>query len=276
MAVDERRRSADERFAFGENWLRYLDVVDERRIADATASLTAALEAGDLAGRTFLDVGCGSGLFSLAAHRLGAKVHSFDYDPASVAACEELRRRFAPHGDWTIERGSILDDDHMRRLGRFDVVYSWGVLHHTGEMWRAVDAAARLVAPGGALYIAIYNDQGLPSRLWWKVKHRYVRSGPLARGALLLSGGTYFGARRLVGRLAGEGDGGSPRARVRRRGMSARHDLVDWIGGFPFEVATPEQVFGHLRGRGFQLTFLRTCKGRLGCNEYVFAAPGGD
>jgi SAM-dependent methyltransferase len=273
MNVAEMEATTPDRFAFGENWLRYLRVVDERRIEDAVASLTAALEVTGLAGRTFLDIGCGSGLFSLAAQRLGARVHSFDHDPESVAACRELRRRFAPESDWTIERGSILDDAHMRRLGSFDVVYSWGVLHHTGEMWRAIGAAAALVAPRGTLYMSIYNDQGLPSRLWWRVKRHYVRSGPMTRRMLVLAGGVYFGTRRVAGRLAGEAGGGSPEARIRRRGMSARHDLVDWIGGFPFEVAAPEEVFGFLRGRGFDLRHLRTCKGRLGCNEYVFAAP---
>ncbi|MFC7649809.1 50S ribosomal protein L11 methyltransferase [Streptosporangium lutulentum] len=65
-----------DRFAFGRNWKAFAHLVDETRVATAVDSLCAALGIEDLTGRTFLDVGCGSGLFSLAAHRLGARVHS--------------------------------------------------------------------------------------------------------------------------------------------------------------------------------------------------------
>src|SRR5918911_286314 len=121
-----------ERFEFGRNWAKFLALLNEQRIADAENSLRQMLECEDLKGRSFLDIGSGSGLFSLAARRLGARVHSFDYDPHSVACTMELRRRFCPEdAAWTVETGSALDADYLKRLGRFDVVYSWGVLHHT-------------------------------------------------------------------------------------------------------------------------------------------------
>ncbi|MEV0231186.1 methyltransferase domain-containing protein [Nonomuraea sp. NPDC050786] len=263
----------ENRFAFGDNWLAYVKLVDDTRIGRATESLTRALGVNDLTGLSFLDVGCGSGLFSLAAHRLGARVRAFDYDPMSVAASAELRRKFAPVSEWTVDRGSILDDDYIQTLGRHDIVYSWGVLHHTGDMWRAIDAAASLVKPEGLLYIAIYNDQGAASRLWWRLKRRYVQAGPLMRKSLILSGDAYFRSRGLTGRLLRVAAGGSPPREVTRRGMSRRHDLIDWMGGFPFEVAKPEQVFAFLRERHFELRHLTTCAGGLGCNEYVFKAP---
>ncbi len=122
----------------------------------------------------FLDIGSGSGLFSLAARRLGARVHSLDYDPHSVACTRELRRRYFPEDpEWIVESGSALDEAYIRSLGKFDVVYSWGVLHHTGDMWAALASAAIPVAAGGKLFIAIYNDQGTPSRRWTKVKRAY-------------------------------------------------------------------------------------------------------
>jgi 2-polyprenyl-6-hydroxyphenyl methylase/3-demethylubiquinone-9 3-methyltransferase len=262
---------AGERFAFGSNWKAFIDLVDDARIDAAVASLRGALRGVELAGRTFLDVGCGSGLFSLAAHRLGARVHSFDFDAESVAATAELRRRFGGDGDWTIEQGSILDEDLVAGLGRFDVVYSWGVLHHTGDLWRALDLVTRLVAPGGSLFISIYNDQGLQSRVWRVIKRRYNASGALTRRALVGGSAVYFGARRSVvrvARLTGPIRGDGPRPRP--RGMSGRHDLVDWVGGYPFEVAKPEQVFGFLRDRGYELRHLTTCGGGIGCNEFVF------
>lgn len=264
--------STGERFAFGDNWRAFIELVDEPRIAAATGSLTGPLGTSDLSGRTFLDVGCGSGLFSLAAHRLGARVRSFDFDAESVAATSEMRDRFASGDGWAVEQGSILDERLVATLGRFDVVYSWGVLHHTGDLWRAMDLVCGLVAPGGLLYIAVYNDQGWESRMWRGVKRRYNRSGPLARRALVLGSTAYLARRRVLrGLLDLGGRGGpAPSRAPRARGMSAKHDLIDWVGGYPFEVAKPEEVFAFLRGRGFELRHLKTCGGGLGCNEYVF------
>src|SRR5215469_755596 len=156
-----------QRFAFGRNWLNYLghfgglhgDPQDQKRVEAATKALREKLP--DLAGKRFLDVGCGSGLMSVAAQRLGAQVHSFDYDPDS-AECTKRMRLYV--GDtkqpWPIEQGSVLDREYLARLGTFDVVYSWGVLHHTGNLWQACENVATLVSPGGTLFIAIYNDQG--------------------------------------------------------------------------------------------------------------------
>src|SRR3982751_2154040 len=150
-----------ERFEFGKNWTAFLAVLDEERIAKAEESLKNMLEVEDLDGKTFLDIGSGSGLFSLAARRLGAKVHSFDFDSNSFACTQELRNRYFPNDpNWRVEQGSALDADYLATLGEFDVVYSWGVLHHTGEMWRALKNAVIPTRTGGKLFIAIYNDTG--------------------------------------------------------------------------------------------------------------------
>src|SRR5216684_6957903 len=138
------------RFEFGKNWTRFLVGLDDTRIARAEESLRAMLETSDLEGKSFLDIGSGSGLFSLAARRLGARVHSFDYDPQSVACTGELKRRcFLDDGNWVVEKGSVLDQDYLACLGVFDVVYSWGVLHHTGDMWRALENVVPLVKERG-------------------------------------------------------------------------------------------------------------------------------
>ena len=130
---------AGERFQFGANWWRFLGALNEERIATAEQSLKHMLGRTSLEGLKFVDVGCGSGLFSLAARRLGAEVVSFDFDPQSVRCAEVLRSKFFAHDEkWTVREGSVLDAAFIDGLGRFDIVYSWGVLHHTGAMWDGV------------------------------------------------------------------------------------------------------------------------------------------
>ena len=148
------------RFPFGANWRRFLETVDDQIIAEAVQSLQVGLGTDTLSQDTFLDLGSGSGLFSLAAHRLGARVVSLDLDPESVACTAELKRRAgAGESHWRVITGSVLDQELLQSLGQFDVVYSWGVLHHTGALWQGLDNAARCTAVGGRLWVAIYNDQ---------------------------------------------------------------------------------------------------------------------
>jgi 2-polyprenyl-3-methyl-5-hydroxy-6-metoxy-1,4-benzoquinol methylase len=262
---------AGERFAFGENWQRFLAFVDENCIERAEDSLRRMLEVPDLHGKTFLDIGCGSGLFSLAARRLGARVHSFDYDPRSVACAQELRRRYFPQDlDWRIEEGSALEAGYLAGLGTFDVVYSWGVLHHTGAMWQALGNTAALVAPAGKLWIAIYNDQGKISNRWRTIKRTYNRLPGGLRFLVTVPVLVHLYWRRTLKDFLHGRPLETWRNEGKERGMSAWRDLIDWVGGYPFEVAKPEAILDfYLRG-GFTLTRLTTCGGSLGCNEYVF------
>lgn len=267
--------ASSQRYGFGENWRAFLSVLDDERMAEAEKSLRDMLRVRSLAGRTFLDVGSGSGLFSLAAMRLGAeRVHSFDYDPQSVACTAELKRRYFPDDErWTIERGDILADDYLARLDPADIVYSWGVLHHTGNMWRALSNVSKLVRPGGILFISIYNDQGRTSRHWAMVKRLY-NAHP--HGKRVVSGVfiPYFAFRTLVSdliRLRNPARG--YRDYKRARGMSRVHDWHDWLGGYPFEVAKPEEIFSLYKEQGFSLERLKTCGGSLGCNEFVLRKP---
>ena len=263
-----------ERFRFGENWSHFLASLNDERILEAEDSLRRMLETGSLQGQSFLDIGSGSGLFSLAARRLGARVHSLDYDPQSVACTAELRRRYFPDDSaWIVEEGSALDAEYIKSLGCFDVVYSWGVLHHTGEMWRALENAQQPVKPGGRLFIAIYNDTGTQAARWKWIKKTYNRlprplRAPFA--VLAVAPDEIKPALRALVTLR-------PQEYVQRwtrynknRGMSHWRDIIDWVGGYPYEVATPDEIFDFYRERGFILTKLKCGGVGLGCNEFVF------
>jgi SAM-dependent methyltransferase len=264
---------AGRRFEFGANWARFLEELDLGRVERAERSLSEMLRQVNLVGKRFLDVGSGSGLFSLAARRLGATVHSFDYDPTSVACTNELKRRFYPDdSQWTVAQGSILDNQYLASLGRWDIVYSWGVLHHTGHLWQAVGNVANLADDGGVVFIALYNDQGRASARWLAVKKAYNRLPPGLRWLILAPATIRLWGPVTVRDLVT----GRPfrtwrnYSKASPRGMAPWRDVVDWVGGLPFEVATPEQVFRQFRDRGFRLDELATCAGGHGCNEFVF------
>lgn len=264
--------SLENRFAFGKNWQRFLTYLNDDRIAEAEKSLRSMLESDDLKGRSFLDVGSGSGLFSLAAMRLGAdRVHSFDFDPQSVACALELRRRYFPAAsNWKIDQGSVLDREYLSTLGQFDIVYSWGVLHHTGNLWQALENVVALVAPNGALFIALYTDQDIYSRMWTAVKKRYSQN-VLWRVPIIGAFGSYFVMRGLLKDIL---TFTNPLKRYREykgaRGMSYFTDLLDWLGGYPFEVSKPGDVLDFFRKRGFELIKLKTAGRFHGNDEYVF------
>lgn len=263
------------RFEFGKNWLRYLNVVTEDHVREAERSLIESLGGiNSLKGKSFLDVGCGSGLFSLAAHRLGAEVHSFDFDAQSVACTRKIKERFASKGSkWTIEQGSILDSDYIASLGTFDIVYSWGVLHHTGQMWDALTNAAILVKQGGKLFIAIYNDQGLLSVAWRGIKRGYC-SGTAGKVLMTSIMVPALAMRALVVDVLRLRNPVKRYIQYRQsRGMSIFHDWIDWLGGYPFEVARPEEIIHFYRKSAFTLERLRTVGGRMGCNEFIFGVP---
>jgi 2-polyprenyl-6-hydroxyphenyl methylase/3-demethylubiquinone-9 3-methyltransferase len=263
--------SSGERFRFGANWRRFLDRVDQRTLEQAAQSVRELVGETRFEGLKFLDAGSGSGLFSAAARSMGCQVTSFDYDEQSFECTNALRQRFpALATGWQVQRGSLLDKGFMDGLGSFDIVYCWGVAHHTGKMWEALANVAERVAPGGRLAISIYNDQGKPSGRWLAVKRLYNKH-PVLRPLLLA--GTWF--RLWAVRFVRDALRGNPLKSWRAygagyRGMSAWHDLVDWVGGYPFEVAKPEQMFEFFKGRGFRLDTMRTRAGDIGCNEFVF------
>jgi 2-polyprenyl-6-hydroxyphenyl methylase/3-demethylubiquinone-9 3-methyltransferase len=267
---DTAQMATTERFSFGKNWTGFVGRMDDEAVDAARDSLTARL--GNISGLSFIDVGSGSGLFTLAAARLGAQpVVAFDYDADSVAMTRQLA------GDHVrVEQGDALDEEYIAALGAFDVVYSWGVLHHTGDMWRAVSNVQQLVKPNGRFWLALYRDQGWQSRAWRQVKRLYNRLPALLRApyaaivmgpfelAALLAYARRGELRKYIGQWRG-GWGG--------RGMNRWNDAIDWVGGYPFEVASPEAVAARFPGTEWRLKWLSENR-RWGCNEYLYRRVG--
>jgi 2-polyprenyl-6-hydroxyphenyl methylase/3-demethylubiquinone-9 3-methyltransferase len=274
MEMNAAEIARGERFQFGQNWSQFLSAIDEDRIQQAESSLKEMLEVDSLAGKTFLDIGSGSGLFSLAARRLGARVHSFDFDPKSVFCTRELKKNyFADDDSWKIEEASVLNKEFMQSLGQFDIVYSWGVLHHTGQLWLALENAQECVAPGGKFFIALYNDTGSQSARWYWIKKTYNGLPGILRTPFAI-------AVTVPGELKSMASSVltlNPRRYIeswtnyqRNRGMTKWRDIIDWVGGYPYEVSTPDQVFEFCKARGFTLTKLKCGNVGLGCNQFVF------
>jgi 2-polyprenyl-6-hydroxyphenyl methylase/3-demethylubiquinone-9 3-methyltransferase len=264
----------NERFSFGENWKKFLSVLNEERIKEAENSLLEMLQTTDLKGKSFLDIGCGSGLFSLAARRLGASVHSFDYDEEAVACAFELKEQYFPKEVyWKIEKGSALDIDYLKSLGKFDIVYSWGVLHHTGSMWKGLENVLISVENGGKLFISIYNDQGLTSKIWRRLKRTYNKLPGPFRFLVLYPAFLRLWVPTMVKDILCAKPFHTWKNYKSNRGMSAWHDLIDWVGGYPFEVAKPEEIICFYQKNGFTLAKSKEVGNKLGCNEFLFEKP---
>lgn len=229
--------------------------------------------AGGLEGRTFLDVGCGSGLHAVAALRLGARsVRAIDYDPHSVATTRAVLARFAGDGDWRVERGDATEPSGLPP-GPFDVVYSWGVLHHTGDMWRAIENTASRVGPGGRLALALYVKTPLCAA-WGVEKRAYARHAWLRPLVKYPFAGALLAARAVRNRDAIS----HVRDYRKRRGMEFLVDVDDWLGGYPYDSVVPAELESRVGALGFHLLERFNVRARsgiagAGCGEWRFARP---
>ncbi len=266
-------------FRFGKNWQEFNRAyLNQERVDLAKRSVSEFLRMPSLSGKTFADIGAGSGLNSLVALQMGAKeVYSLDIDKECIDCCTQLRAREGNPANWTIEQASILDDAKIASLPQFDVVYSWGVLHHTGSMWKAIDNAMKLVKPGGIFYLAIYNkadglavypDLRFGSSKFWLLEKRIYVALPsilqnlidyLAMGLLVI--GYILTLRNPITEIKGH-------KYYFNKGMPWRINIKDWLGGYPYEYASVAEIFHFAQKRGFNLENLTTNNGLLN-NEFL-------
>ena len=249
-------------FKFGENWASFSKNIDEAKIEEAMQSLNKLFGENALAGQSFLDIGCGSGLFSVAAARLGAHpVLGLDADPLAVATSKNNAAQWLEGCPAVSFRHlSVLDVERMNALGRYDVVYAWGVLHHTGNMIAALQIAAQRVVSNGILMVAIYNRHW-SSPPWKWIKWFYNRVGRMGQDLLVwMFMPVIFLAKWLVT---------ARNPLEMQRGMDFKHNIVDWIGGYPYEYASLQEMTSILEKLGFEILHIFPASVPIGCNEFV-------
>ena len=261
------------RFEFGKNWIDYIAKLSDDRINAARTSMNEFLPPKKLKEQLFIDIGSGSGLHSLAAMLDGAKVTSFDYDPNSVKATSLLKDKFkVDDARWQVSQGSVLDVEFMNSLPKYDIVYSWGVLHHTGSMWQAITNAIGLVKDEGYFLIAIYNKQGWKSKFWWYIKYIYNKLPNFAKKPYAIFLGIFFNAVNILKYTLLL----KPQVAIKpllnykhERGMNLLNDIIDWMGGFPYEYASVEELETFFIQHNFILEKVKR-ETSLGCNELLF------
>lgn len=268
--------SLEDHFAFGKNWASYAQLVGAPEIEEAKAGLLKLLPASEIAGRSFLDIGCGSGLHALAAAELGAgQITAIDIDPDSVSTTQTLLQRHKVKGPWQADQTSVFDTDPAQ-FGTFDVVYSWGVLHHTGDMWLAIKKAADLVRPGGLFAFALYRTTRMDA-FWKREKRWYAHARPAAQ---MIARAIYLTVYRLYHLAKGVDHGRFVAMYRSARGMDFHHDVHDWLGGYPYETALATEVEARMAALGFKperVFALSMTRGVLGsgCDEYVYRKSAG-
>lgn len=259
------------RFGFGKNWQKFIENnFDEERIEISRRHILGFLKMNSLEGKYFLDVGCGSGLHSLAALRAGAeKIVSFDLDMASVATAKKLWEFSGSPKHWTVLQGSILDQNLIAKVEPADIVYSWGVLHHTGDMWKAIENTASLLKGDSLLYMALYDYDAFidpPPEFWLAVKKRYNEGAPLTKRWIelwyiwrFILGYRPYYLPRYIQRMI----------KYRQsRGMALYTDIKDWLGGWPMEFAKTDDV-KHFCKEKLELELVNISTGEAN-SEYLF------
>jgi 2-polyprenyl-6-hydroxyphenyl methylase/3-demethylubiquinone-9 3-methyltransferase len=252
-------------FAFGKNWQNYARYALTRaRIEHARQAFQKLYASIDLHGKTFLDIGFGQGLALFFAREMGADVLGIDSDADNLVSCQHTSVFFQDQQIPHIRVASILDPAFVQeqlQRGQCDIVHAWGVLHHTGDMWQALYHAIQLVKDGGYLMIAIYNAHW-SSPIWRLIKWSYNYAPDIVQQMLIvLFYPIIYCAKWIV-------TGTNPKRK--ERGMDFFYDVVDWVGGYPYEYASIETIQQHMCQQNFTCIRVIPAQVPTGCNQFVF------
>ncbi len=250
------------RFAFGRNWQSYSQVaLTPERAEQARDAFHKLVKGIDLSNKRFVDIGFGQGLSLLAAMEAGARVLGIDIDDDNLEALRRTMRATGHMQSPDVRIVSILDSAFVdANRQSFDIVHSWGVLHHTGNMKQAIENACALVAADGYFVCSIYNRHW-SSSLWKVIKWSYNKL-PFIQGlAVRLLYPVIYVAKWLA-------TGQNPKNK--ERGMDFFHDVVDWVGGYPYEYASVDEIKVLVGSLGFSCLQVWRAQAPTGCNEFVF------
>ena len=251
-------------FSFGENWKNYLRTIDDHDIQSAVQDILEWIPAEQIAGRIVADIGCGSGIHSYCFYMQKPDgLVSVDVDQYSVEATNILRKRAGDPSNWVVSTNSILDAEFLNKAGVFDIVYSWGVLHHTGNMWKAIENASSLVKPSGLFWISLYA-KGPKYEKDLQIKQKYNNFSNSGKKLFI-----YKKIVKLMWKRMKKGQNPLTWNEKVIRGMHKYHDIVDWYGGLPYEVASRSEVESFLGQRGFELVRVKEATERA-CSVYLF------
>lgn len=245
-------------FKFGKNWKNYSNKITKVNIEDSLRDLKYLLKSLKLKNNlTFIDVGCGSGVHSIAAKKLGFKVTSVDRDKTCIITTKKNFNKFYNSNKTTIFQDDILNTKVFKK---YDIVYSWGVLHHTGNLWKALNNVKKLVKKNGYLIISLYKKTAF-DRMWVFIKRYYNKFRVFRYFINILFMPFFFYI--------------SKKSRSYRRGQNWYFDAIDWLGGYPYETMSPEKMKFHFSG--FQMIYISRnkpmkYKGFFGseCAEFIF------
>lgn len=252
-------------FSFGRNWKDYVQTIDDQNIKGAQDDIVEWLGEENVRGKNILDIGSGSGIHSFCFYQLGAsKIFSFDYDQNSVDATLSFRERVGNPAQWTVTQGSVLDPSFLKNIEKADLVYSWGVLHHTGDMWNAIRNAAGFVKDGGYFFISIYaKGPNYPNHL--ALKRKFNEKSPIGKFGMIWS----YIFKRIIWKRVKKLKNPFTWNEKKARGMTVYHDVVDWLGGLPYEVATEDELSAFLLPLGFKIE-KKLIKGEGACHRLLY------
>jgi 2-polyprenyl-6-hydroxyphenyl methylase/3-demethylubiquinone-9 3-methyltransferase len=259
-------------YSFGKNWLEYSQSINSIHVDHVTSDLSRLLNLKDLTQKSVLDIGCGSGVHDVGFYQLGCRnLTAIDYDQDCITATNQTLEKFCPGSGYKILQGDILSSK-TQSLGKFDIVYSWGVLHHTGNLLEAICKASTLVAREGHLAIALYRKT-LMCGFWKAEKRLYSRLPRIFQRFLELIYISFFSIALLFTQKTSITN--YIESYSSKRGMNFFADVKDWLGGYPYESISPHELRKLMSSLGFRQVYSLEGNSRIGifgsgCDEFLF------